>query len=141
MILSNEGQPPLKSQTTTLATWPYLDTKNADVFESPTYLCGIYARLSNLIATTLLKIKLLLDLTELRNALRDYKDVPADVVKAIQDQIPRSPITARMSSEELAETLALEKRIEDLQAQVSIIPCFIVMPSPALPPLLRFAQS
>ena len=101
-------------------TLPYLDTKNANVFESPAYLCGRFASSGNLIAITLLKIKLLLDLTGLRDALRDYADVPADVVKVIQDHIPRSPIIVRLFKD-TADITILETCIEDLSAQVTML--------------------
>lgn len=39
---------------------PYLDLKDADILESPQYLCTKYADLSNCVTITLLKIRLLL---------------------------------------------------------------------------------
>ena len=47
---------------------PYLNIKDADVFESPDYLCGKFPDLSHLVCVTLLKIKLILDLKALRNS-------------------------------------------------------------------------
>ncbi|KAI4223505.1 MAG: hypothetical protein L6R36_005384 [Xanthoria steineri] len=47
---------------------PYLDIVDADVFESPHYLCGKYPSLAALVCVALLKIRLLMDLVALMNA-------------------------------------------------------------------------
>lgn len=103
---------------------PFLDTKNADVFEEPTYWTGRDISFIHAVCVTLLKIKLLRDLTELRNALRDYstvqgREIPFEIVHNIQTQIPRSQqIIAKFSIEGAADTMKLQSRIDTLTKQV-----------------------
>jgi hypothetical protein len=76
---------------------PYLDVKNADVFEAPDFLCGEYLSLSQTVAAALIKIKVMLDLEDLA-ALNDLgngaKKVPQEIVDNIKKFTPRSTIVS-----------------------------------------------
>ncbi|KAL9051209.1 MAG: hypothetical protein Q9206_004794 [Seirophora lacunosa] len=67
---------------------PYLDVVNADVFESPKYLCGRYHDLANLVCVALLKIRLLLDLVALLNAGCLAPKLPAELLDRVKYFIP-----------------------------------------------------
>jgi hypothetical protein len=73
---------------------PYLDIKNADVFEPVKYLRHKYINLSHTVAVTLLKIKLLLDLTALRDSTVVGERVPREILDGIQAYLPQSSIIA-----------------------------------------------
>lgn len=57
---------------------PYLDVKDADVFESPDYLCKEFGSLAHTVAATLVKIKIMLDMEDL-DALNNLGDNPKKV--------------------------------------------------------------
>ena len=71
---------------------PYLDIVDADVFESPKYVCRKYPDLSHLVCTTLLKIKLWKDLEALGSATFLEKRLPRELIDRIKYFIPRSDI-------------------------------------------------
>ncbi|KAL1968778.1 hypothetical protein VTN77DRAFT_1139 [Rasamsonia byssochlamydoides] len=74
---------------------PYLDIKNADAFEPVDYLWSDFPDLSRMVAITLLKIKLLLDVIALENSAATVgKKVPPEILDAIQPHVARSPIIA-----------------------------------------------
>jgi hypothetical protein len=101
---------------------PYLSVKNADVFEEVGFMCQSFPSLSHLVAATLIKVKLLLDMTELRNALRDYgQAAPPDVLSIVQDHIIRSPVTRKLPKADIADQSKLQERINKLEKQVSVL--------------------
>ncbi|KAL8901919.1 MAG: hypothetical protein Q9207_004960 [Kuettlingeria erythrocarpa] len=67
---------------------PYLDVVNADVFESPSYLCGIYHNVAFLVNVALLKIRLLLDLVALLNAGCLRPKLPQELLDRVKYFIP-----------------------------------------------------
>lgn len=71
---------------------PYLDIVDADVFESPTYMCSEFPDLSHLVCTTLLKIKLWKDLGAVGSATFLEKRLPRELVDRIKYFVPRSDI-------------------------------------------------
>lgn len=73
---------------------PYLDVRDADVFEGVRYLCSKYGDLSMMVGVTLLKIKLLLDFKALQNSAVIGQKVPREILDRIRAYIPRSPIIA-----------------------------------------------
>ncbi|KAE9973220.1 hypothetical protein BLS_005919 [Venturia inaequalis] len=77
---------------------PYLDVKDADVFESPEYLCREFGALAHTVAATLVKVKVMLDLEDLA-ALNDLGDDPKKLPQELVDKIkkftPRSPIVSK----------------------------------------------
>jgi hypothetical protein len=71
---------------------PYLSVKDADVFEPVEYLCDEWGTLSFIVAITLLKVKLLLDLKALEWSRSLDTKVPTEILDIIQQFVPRSPI-------------------------------------------------
>ncbi|KAI4273492.1 MAG: hypothetical protein LQ337_004593 [Flavoplaca oasis] len=67
---------------------PYLDVVDADVFESPRYLCGKWPTLSWLICATLIKIRLLLDLVALLNSGCLAAKLPQELFDRVKLFIP-----------------------------------------------------
>jgi hypothetical protein len=98
---------------------PFLDVKNADAFESVEPFCGQYIDVSHIVGLTLLKIKLLLDLTALRNSAILGEKVPSEILDGIQVHVPRSPIISGNKAILIREdhTAAIDK----LTAQVDTL--------------------
>ena len=97
---------------------PYLDVKNADVFESVDYMCTKYPDLTHLVATTLLKIKLLLSLTALKDqsiALSGFR-APVEIVDDIKIPLPDSAIVTNNS--DIMSRSDHTAQIEQLTSQV-----------------------
>ena len=94
----------------------HLDVENADVFEPVVYLCGEYPDVSNCVAITLLKIKMLLELTALQKSAVEHKDLPGEIVFSIQKQIPRSLVIA--GRKDVMEGTDLQPLIKRLTLQV-----------------------
>ncbi|OCL01601.1 hypothetical protein AOQ84DRAFT_230767 [Glonium stellatum] len=87
---------------------PFLDIRNADMFESVEYLCGRYCNLSHTVGITLLKIKLLLDLTVLRDS----------AIMGEKQALRRLTITGH---DDLIELLDKGVAIKLLAAQVDVL--------------------
>jgi hypothetical protein len=98
---------------------PYLDIKNADVFEPVKYLCHKYINVSHTVAITLLKIKLLLDLTALRDSAVVGERVPREILDGIQAYLLRSPIIAR--NRDIMEHRDHTTAINKLTAQIDAL--------------------
>ena len=67
---------------------PYLDVVDADVFESPRYLCGKWPTFGYLVCVTLIKIRLLLDLVALLNAGCLAPKLPPELLDRVKLFIP-----------------------------------------------------
>jgi hypothetical protein len=87
---------------------PYLDVKDADIFEAPDYLCGEYISLARTVAATLVKIKVMLDLEDLAT-LNDLED-------GVKEFTPRSTIVA--SNRDLMDGNANQRRANYLAFQI-----------------------
>ncbi|RDW57053.1 zinc finger MYND domain-containing protein [Aspergillus mulundensis] len=101
---------------------PYLDIKNADVFEEMSFLQDpkSFPGLDHLVGLTLLKVKLLLDLKELEK-LTAYagSKVPREILDEIRLQAPVSPIIAnnqqlRQRDDHSATIKLLDRHIREL---------------------------
>lgn len=74
---------------------PYLDVKNADVFEPlPANLIGKWPSLSHSVAIALLKIRLLMDLRALQNSLVIGDKVPQEILDGVRGQLVSGSIIA-----------------------------------------------
>ncbi|MCJ1459212.1 hypothetical protein MMC28_009589 [Mycoblastus sanguinarius] len=71
---------------------PFLDVVDANVFESPQYLCVDFPDLSHIVSVTLLKIKLLLDLKVLQNSAFLVKKLPQELLEMVRRYIVASKI-------------------------------------------------
>lgn len=72
---------------------PYLDIKDADIFEPADLFCQKYLELSHVVSVTLLKIRLFLAIKEcLQNTgvLRKSGSLPTEIIDHIQDELLRS---------------------------------------------------
>jgi hypothetical protein len=99
---------------------PYLDLKKADVFESVEYLCGDWVDLAHLVAITLLKIRLLLDLMALRDATTAVgSKVPAEILHNIQGFVARSSVIS--DNERLIQNKTDPAVVCSLEAQVEAL--------------------
>jgi hypothetical protein len=89
----------------------YLDVKDADVFESVSYLVPQYTiSLPHAASIVLLKIKLFLDFSALETSINLGKRLPSEILGNIQDHVVRSLIIANdkdtMSRTSHTETIA-----------------------------------
>ncbi|KAL8934420.1 MAG: hypothetical protein Q9211_005235 [Gyalolechia sp. 1 TL-2023] len=82
---------------------PFLDTTNADVFESPRYLCDKYPSLTNMVCLALLKLKLLMDLKALRNSALLGGKLPRELFDRVKYFVPTSEII-RKNNEVMSST-------------------------------------
>ena len=95
----------------------FLDVKNADVFEPVDYLCEQFHALNHQSQATLLKIKLLLDLKNLRISTRAVGDkVPTEILDGIRANIPLSPIITE--NNDILHRGDHTEMIEKLHAQI-----------------------
>ena len=106
---------------------PYLDTRNANVFESvdDLFCCAGGGRnnLSSLVAVTLLKIKLILDLEALQNSTLVGGKVPPEILDDIQRHVVRSSVVSldrrlRERGDHAAYLKSLEVQVYNLYTAV-----------------------
>jgi hypothetical protein len=96
---------------------PYMDIKNADAFEDIDYLCGMFMDVSQVVAITLLKVKLVLDLQALGNIKDAAGDkVPAEILNSMRLQIVSSPIIT--GNREILERDDHKAAITELTTQI-----------------------
>lgn len=103
---------------------PYLDIVNADVFESPSYLCGKYHNVAYLVSVALLKIRLLLDLVALLNAGCLGPKLPRELLDRVKYFIPTTePVRKNreiMSSTNYTDLIVkLSSQVDELYVAVA----------------------
>ena len=95
---------------------PYLNIKNADVFESVGQFVGRFPDLSHLAALSLLKIRLLIDLQSLQRARQEIgQKVPQEILDAVQQQVVSSIVS---NSPHILERHDHTGQIEELKEQI-----------------------
>ncbi|RDL41109.1 uncharacterized protein BP5553_01088 [Venustampulla echinocandica] len=94
---------------------PYMDIRNADVFEGVEHQCQRYASLSHTVAATLLKIKILLNFQSLRASYALGETVAPEIVHSIQAHVPRSPTVAANM-----KIIGHRDRIEELDQRLKV---------------------
>ena len=103
---------------------PYLDVKNADVFESPRkYFVKEFGSLSHIVAIALLKIRLLMDVRALQNSSVIGHKVPQEILDSVRGQLVSGSVVAEnrdiMNSQDQAPLMKnLEAQVQDLYAAV-----------------------
>ena len=103
---------------------PYLDVKNADVFEPlPESLIGKWPSLSHSVGVTLLKIRLLMDLRALQNSSVIGNKVPQEILDSVRGQLVSGSIIADNKSIINAKDHApliesMEVQVQDLYTAV-----------------------
>lgn len=100
---------------------PFLDVKNADVFEPvPKNILQKYGgALSHTVGLTLLKIKLLLSVQALQNASMLAEKVPQEILDAICSQLVRSTLIA--DHENIINSSDKTALIQKLRGQIKIL--------------------
>ncbi|KAI0394857.1 hypothetical protein F5Y17DRAFT_231022 [Xylariaceae sp. FL0594] len=80
---------------------PYLDLRNADVFEDPSFLLGRFPNLNHLVSVLLLKLKLLVDLINLKRTRKLLlgRRLPPELRDEIESFVIRSPLSKRLQRE------------------------------------------
>ncbi|KAK2798297.1 hypothetical protein FQN50_008902 [Emmonsiellopsis sp. PD_5] len=97
---------------------PFLDIKDADVFEPVDYLCQEFPDLGFISSVLLLKVKLLLDLKDLQNStLAIGAKLPPELLHNVRSHLVRSPIIA--NNRRLLEREEHMEAIDSLTIQVS----------------------
>ncbi|KAI9654543.1 MAG: hypothetical protein M1821_006633 [Bathelium mastoideum] len=94
---------------------PYLDVKDADVFESVKTLCRGLRALSHIVSLTLIKIRLLLDLEALENSQCISERLPQEVLDNIKGHLV-GPIVARNKG--IMSSNIHHDRVEQLRTQM-----------------------
>ena len=103
---------------------PYLDIKNADVFESPRkHYVREFGSLSHTAAIALLKIRLLIDVHTLQNSSVISHKVPREIFNSVRGQLVSSSVVAEnkdiMNSHDQVSLIKnLEVQVQDLYAAV-----------------------
>ncbi|KAF2031696.1 hypothetical protein EK21DRAFT_62694 [Setomelanomma holmii] len=102
---------------------PYLDVKNADVFEEVGAFVGAWPSLAHNVAITLLKVRLMMDLQSLQQARLDAgPHVPQEILDTIQQHTASSIITGRSEIvnrvDQTPHIMQLQKQVKELHAAV-----------------------
>ncbi|KAI1305123.1 hypothetical protein F5Y03DRAFT_356566 [Xylaria venustula] len=82
-------------------TLPYLSIRGADVFEEPGFLLGKYANLDYVVALLILKLKLLIDIINLKvtRKVLARRHLPFELRDQIERDVVRSPLSAKVQKE------------------------------------------
>lgn len=94
---------------------PFLDTKDADVFEPVDIFIGEYCSLSYAVSVTLLKTRLILDLKSLQNSAPAGEKVPRELFDIIRSQLV-STVVAK--NKDIMESTDHGPLIDTLRSQV-----------------------
>ena len=93
---------------------PYLDIKNADVFESPRkHFVRESGSLSHTAAIALLKIRLLIDVRTLQNSSMISYKIPREIFDSVRRQLVSSSVVA-----EIKDIMSSHDQVQDLYAAV-----------------------
>ncbi|KAK2807623.1 hypothetical protein FQN51_000060 [Onygenales sp. PD_10] len=96
---------------------PFLDVKDADVFESADYLCHRFLDLGLISGVLLLKIRLLLDLRDLQNSTLAIEGrLPRELRDNVRGHLLRSPIIA--NNRQILERDDHSEAIKSLSSQI-----------------------
>lgn len=95
---------------------PYLDTKDADVFESVAGFTGRWPYLDHVVAVTLIKIRIFLELRDVRYAGMVGRKVPQELLDRIGEHLIGPHLTSRRDVIESDEKRP--QLIRDVRAQI-----------------------
>lgn len=96
---------------------PFLNITDADVFESPQYLCGQFPSLANMVCVALLKFKLLSDLKALQNTSTLLsRKLPQELLDRVKCFVPTSEIIRK--NNELVSSTDYTNQIRTLSYHV-----------------------
>jgi hypothetical protein len=99
---------------------PYLDTKDADVLEDPTWWTGGIINLSHAAAVMLIKLRVLLNLRDLQNTARALRisTLPCEIVNQVRGKLLGDGLLVRRQDLAAADTVTLAAMIERVRKQV-----------------------
>jgi hypothetical protein len=94
-------------------TLPYLDIRGADVLEDPGPLLGKYPELNYLVAFLLLKLKLLVDVRNLKitRKILAQRRLPFELQDQIERDVIRSPLSARLQKDPPESLIKTEEKL------------------------------
>ncbi|KAL7910473.1 hypothetical protein GGI35DRAFT_448917 [Trichoderma velutinum] len=94
-------------------TLPYLNLHGADVFEDPKFLIVEHAELNPLVAVLLLKLKLLVDIHNLKitRKILARSRLPVELHKTIELAVVRSPLSTKFQKEVSGSLLQIESTL------------------------------
>ncbi|EAT76352.1 MYND-type zinc finger protein samB [Parastagonospora nodorum] len=94
---------------------PFLDVKNANVYEDPSYVTGEYGDPHHITALVLLKLKLIQDTINVRLVRKVIaaasKHLPREVQICIETAVVRSPLSTHLYKQNSVDLLAMELKI------------------------------
>jgi hypothetical protein len=94
---------------------PFLDVKNADVYEDPSYVAGKYGDPHHITALILLKLKLIQDNINVRLVRKVIaaapKFLPRELQIRIETAVVRSPLSNQIYEQSSVDLLAIELKI------------------------------
>ncbi|KAI0468291.1 hypothetical protein F4859DRAFT_506151 [Xylaria cf. heliscus] len=93
-------------------TLPYLNIRGADVLEDPGFHLGKYPELNYLVALLLLKLKLLVDVRNLKITRKVVaRRLPCELLDQIERDVIRSPLSAKLQKETPGSLLKSELKL------------------------------
>ncbi|KAI1760529.1 hypothetical protein GGR53DRAFT_77120 [Hypoxylon sp. FL1150] len=101
-------------------TLPYLNFRGGEVLEDPSFLLGHYTELNFLVALLILKLKLLVDIRNLkvaRKVLSQHR-LPAELQTQIEQNVIRSPLSAKFQKESYASLVKTETTLSEHARQI-----------------------
>ena len=113
---------------------PFLDVKNADVYEDPSFITGEYGDPHHIAALILLKLKLLQDAINIRLVRKVIaaaaKHLPRELQIRIETAVVRSPLSTQLYKQSSIELLSMElkfaRHIKVLGAKLTDANCSVV---------------
>ncbi|KAI1090236.1 hypothetical protein F5B19DRAFT_484715 [Rostrohypoxylon terebratum] len=98
---------------------PYLDLHGDNAFEDPDFLIGKFSSLNFLIAVLILKLKLLVDIRNLKVTRKIFTirkilgqtHVPIELQDQIAQHVVRSPLSTKLQEESLASLIKTEMKL------------------------------
>lgn len=99
---------------------PHLDTRDADLFEEPTWWTGRYLDLSHASVVMLIKLRLFFTLLDLQNTPRALQDsmLPREIVDQVRWELLRDSLLGRRRGIASADTAALAAMIDRVKKQI-----------------------
>ncbi|GAW15192.1 hypothetical protein ANO14919_046010 [Xylariales sp. No.14919] len=94
-------------------TLPYLDIHGADVLEDPEFLVDKYSSLNSVVALLILKLKLLVDIRNLKIARKIFaqRHLPLELQDQIERNVIRSPLSVKLQKVPHASLLKTEREL------------------------------
>ncbi|KAJ0103728.1 hypothetical protein J7T55_001744 [Diaporthe amygdali] len=99
---------------------PYLDTKDVDVLENPSWWAGGYLNFSHAAAVILIKLRFLSNLRDLQNTARAFQasTLPCQVVNQVRGNLLDDSLLVGRQDLAAADTVTLAAMIERVRKQV-----------------------